>query len=151
MTRMQALVGAAAMFAGAAVADDKTGTAGGPADLVGTYTIVSGERAGKKIPDEEIKGATVTFTKHKITGTDKDRKEFFAATYTADATAKPLRINMTSTAPKAGEKATGLVEVSGDQLTICYNLPGGELPTEFRAKDQQQCFVLKRTKPAGEK
>jgi uncharacterized protein (TIGR03067 family) len=66
-----------------------------------------------------------------------------------DATTKPMRLTMTSTAPKAGERATGIIEVSGDQLTLCYNLPGGDAPTEFRTREKQQCFVLKRTK-AGE-
>ena len=91
------------------------------------------------------------FTRDKVTGTDKDKKEFYAATYTADATARPMRLTMTSTAPKEGARATAIVEVSGDQLTICYNLPGGEAPTEFKTKEKQQCFVLKRTKAGDEK
>jgi hypothetical protein len=57
-----------------------------------------------------------------------------------------MRLTMTSTAPKEGLKATGIVQVSGDQVTICYNLPGGEAPTEFKTKEKQQCFVLQRTK-----
>jgi uncharacterized protein (TIGR03067 family) len=150
MTRALALVGALAVAVGTTAADD-TGKAGGPGGLVGTYTIVSGERDGKKIPDEQFKGAVVMFTKDRITATDKDKKAFFAATYTADATARPMRLAMTSTEPKAGERATGIVEVSGDQLTICYNLPGGDAPTEFKTKEKQQCFVLKRTKAGDEK
>jgi hypothetical protein len=57
MTR--ALVLALTVAVGGAVADDKAERAGGPADLVGTYTIVGGEKDGKKIPDEEFKGAVV--------------------------------------------------------------------------------------------
>ena len=150
MTRALALVAALAVGVGTTGAEDKD-KAGGPTALVGTYTIVSGERDGKKIPDEEFKGAVIVFTRDKVTGTDKDRKEFYAATYTVDAAAKPMRLTMTSTAPKEGARATAIVEVSGDQLTLCYNLPGGEAPTEFKTKEKQQCFVLKRTKAADEK
>ena len=151
MTRMLAMVGALAVTVGTAKAQVKSGTAGAPSALSGTYTIVSGERAGKKIPDEEIKGAQVTFTKGKVTGTDKDKKEFFAATFTIDVSPLPNRIDMVSTAPKAGEKASGVIEIAGDTVKICYNLPGGEVPKDFKTHDKQQCFVLKRAKPAGDK
>jgi uncharacterized protein (TIGR03067 family) len=151
MTRMLALVGALAVVAGPAGADDTTRKAGAPSALAGTYTIVSGERDGKKIPDDEIKGATVTFGKGKVTGMDKDRKEFFAATYTVDVSPLPNRIDMVSVSPKAGEKASGVIEIAGDTVKICYNLPGGDVPKDFTTREKQQCFVLKRTKAAGDK
>jgi len=151
MLRMVAIVGVLLAGAGLSLADDKPDERRASPSLVGTYTIVSGERAGAKIPDEEIRGALVTFTADRVAGTDKDKKDFFAATYTMDATAKPIRITMTSTTPKAGEKATAIVEIDKDTVKICYNLPGGEVPTDFKTKDKQQCFVLKREKPAVDK
>lgn len=150
MTRTLTLLGVLAVAAGPTAGKEPAGKDTGDA-LVGTYTIVGGERAGAKIPDEEIKGALVTFTKDKVTGTDKGKKEFFAAAYTLDASARPARITMVSTTPKAGEKASGVVEVSGDTVKICYNLPGGTVPTEFKTADKQQCFVLKRVKAGKEK
>jgi uncharacterized protein (TIGR03067 family) len=121
--------------------------------LDGGYTIVSGERDGKPIPEDEIKGALVRFTLGEVVGTDKDRKEFFAATYTVDTKKKPWTINMksiaptkpdvTGGAPKDGATATGLVKKEGDTLTLIYALPGGDAPTEFKTKAKQQMFVLK--------
>lgn len=151
MSRTMLLIGAAAATFVSSRADDKASPGRDGKALVGTYTIVSGERAGAKIPDEEIRGAMVTFTADHVAGTDKDKKEFFAAKYTIDTVAKPIRIKMTSTTPKAGETASGIVELDGDTLKICYNLPGGEAPSEFKTKDKQQCFVLKRTKSAIDK
>jgi len=123
------------------------------ATLEGGYTIVSGERDGKPIPVDEIKGALVRITGGKIVGTDKDRKEFFAATYTVDATKKPWKIDMKSVAPAKAETtgggpkepltATGLVKKEGETLTLIYALPGGDAPTEFKKKAKQQMFVLK--------
>jgi uncharacterized protein (TIGR03067 family) len=112
--------------------------------LEGTYTIVSGEKAGKAIPEAEIKGSVVKFTGDKILGTDKDKKEFFSATYTLDATKTPWVISMTSKEPKEA-KATGLVKKEGDTITIVYALPGGEAPKDFKTKEGQQLFVLKST------
>jgi uncharacterized protein (TIGR03067 family) len=127
--------------AGPAAADDKPGA---PTKLDGTYTIVSGERNGKAIPEEEIKGSVVTFKGDRVIGTGKDRKEFFAATYRLDTSAEPWKIAMTSTAPTKGEKTAGVIKAEGDELRICYALPGGQTPAEFKTTDKQQCFVLKR-------
>jgi uncharacterized protein (TIGR03067 family) len=144
MARLLAVLGAF-VFAGPVGADDKDA-----GKFEGTYTIVGGEHGGEKIPAERIEGAMVTITADKMTATDKDKKEFFAATYTLDRTAKPHRITMVSTTPKAGEKASGVVDVSGDTVKICYNLPGGTPPTEFKTQDKQHCFVLKRVKKGKE-
>src|SRR5688572_8502647 len=114
--------------AGPTAADDK----GTPTKLEGIYTIVSGERDGKAIPEEEIKGSVVTFKGDRVIGTGKDQKEFFAATYRLDTSAKPWKIAMTSTAPTKGEKTSGVIETEGDMLRICYALPGGQTPTEFK-------------------
>ena len=112
--------------------------------LKGIYTIVRGEKDGKVIPAERIKGSVVTFTEKKVYGTDKDRKEVFAASYTLDTSRKPWVIHMTSGGPKKTEKADGIIEVDGDTLRVCYALPGGKTPTSFKAGQKQHCFVLKR-------
>jgi uncharacterized protein (TIGR03067 family) len=121
--------------------DDKTTK---PTRLDGTYTIVSGEHGGKAIPEADLKGSVVTFTGDRIVGTDKDRKEFFAATFMVDTTSKPMKIVMTSTAPKPGEKAAGVIEIDGDVVKLAYNLPGGEPPTGFKTGEKQHLFVLKK-------
>jgi uncharacterized protein (TIGR03067 family) len=120
--------------------------------LDGAYTIVSGERDGKAIPEAEIKDAVVRFADGKVIGTDKARKEFFAASYVVDATKKPWKIDMkmvvavkpdASEKPVEGAKASGLIKKEGDTLTIIYALPGGETPTNFKTKEKQQMFMLK--------
>jgi uncharacterized protein (TIGR03067 family) len=114
--------------------------------LDGTYTVVSGEKDGKPVPAERLKGSIVVFAGNTIVGTDKDKKEFFSATYTLDTAKKPWVIRMKSITPKEAE-ATGLVKKEGDTLTIVYSLPGASAPTEFRTKEKQHLFVLKAMKP----
>lgn len=123
-------------------AQDRPGEKPGAPKLEGTYTIVSGEEGGEPIPEPRIKGSVVKFTADKITGTDKDRKEFFAATYKLDTSKTPHRIMMKSSTPKESE-TTGLIEKKAETVRIIYALPGGEEPTEFKTKEKQQMFVLK--------
>ncbi|HVL10973.1 MAG TPA: TIGR03067 domain-containing protein [Gemmata sp.] len=118
--------------------------------LEGRYTVAAGEKDGKEIPAERIKGSVVVFTGDRIVGTDKDRKEFFAATFALDTNHKPWLIKMKSTSPKEAD-ATGLVKKEGDAVTIVYALPGGDAPTDFKTKEKQHMFVLKPMKDEGAK
>ena len=155
---MRKLLSVAALFGGSVLlspglsADDPkaTGTDDqtGEMKLQGGYTIVSGESDGKPIPAERIKGTTVRFTKDRIVTTDKDKKEVYVATYTLDGTKKPCVIKMKAEVPKEGE-ATGLVKKEGDTITLIYNEPGGKVPTEFKAGEKQNLFVLKNLSKDG--
>jgi uncharacterized protein (TIGR03067 family) len=140
---LSALLAGSVALAATAVADDKGGS-----KLDGGYTIVSGEGNGKAVPAEKIQGGTVRFAGNRITGTDKDKKDFFAASYTLDQTKTPWVIKMTSTAPKTAE-TTGLVKKEGDTITLIYALPGGPTPTEFKTKEGQNMFMLKNLNPGG--
>lgn len=125
--------------------------------LEGSYTIVSGERGGKALPKADFDGSTVTFTDKKVMGTDKSKSEFFSASYTVDKSKTPWVINMTDAKAMGhdgdkekykkdqGASATGLIKQDGDTVTLVYALPGGKAPTEFKAGENQQLFVLKRT------
>lgn len=137
---------AAAQPPASALPDDKK-PAEKPAatGLEGTYTVVSGEKDGKAVPEERVKGSVVRFMPGKVVGTDKDKKEFFAADYTLDTTKTPWTIKMKSTSPKEAE-AVGLIKKDGDTVTLVYGAPGGDTPKEFKTKENQHLFVLKAVK-----
>ena len=146
----------AGIFTVAAVAeaDDKKAPPGDKPTapkLEGTYTIETGERDGKEIPAERIKGAIVLFTAEMVVGTDKDKKELFSASYTLDTSKKPYRLTMKSKPIGDPKKdlttmpdTPGLVEIDGDKIRLIYALPGGKAPTEFATKELQHLFVLKK-------
>jgi uncharacterized protein (TIGR03067 family) len=118
-----------------------------PAKLVGTWTYVSGERDGKKVPDDHLK-ATVDITKQTITLNSPDGK--YVIKYELDPSKKPCRIAMEITEGPQGQRAKsdGIIELKGDRLKICYPPMGGDTPTEFTAKEGSglHLFVLKRKK-----
>lgn len=144
MTRLTALLGLSAAFLAWSAA--QSGEVTPPAGLIGSYVVVSGEKDGKAIPDDRIKGSHLTFTKDRIVGTDKDNKETYVATYKLYVDKTPYRIEMVSVTPAKGDKSPGLVEKKGDTVTIIYSVRGAAAPTEFKTKADQHMFVLKLEK-----
>lgn len=147
MLRLFTMLCAGLLCLGIASADDKDAKDDkqSPLELEGTYTLVSGEKDGQPIPAERIQGSVVMIKGDRVTGTDKDKKEFFAVTFKLDTSARPCKIHMTSVSPQEGMKAEGIVEAQGDTVKICYALPGGTTPQEFKTQAKQHCFILKRT------
>lgn len=118
-----------------------------PEDLVGRYSIVSGEKDGMKEPEERIMGTIVTFTKESVVVADKEKKELYSASYKLDSTKNPSDITMTSRVESSsGDIARGLIQKEGDTLRLIYALPTGEIPTGFKTKEKQLMFVMKRAK-----
>jgi uncharacterized protein (TIGR03067 family) len=140
-----------------AFSDDKPkpNPSGAPADLIGGYTIVAGEKYGEKEPAERIEGITVIIAEDGIVVRDKEKKEVYAQTYKIDTTSTPWKITLkTKITPYQQDKkesesesvAQGLIEKDGDTVKIIYALPGTPAPTEFKTKSKQLMFVLKNEK-----
>lgn len=126
-----------------------------PADLVGLYEIVEGEKFGVPDPAERIKGSTVRFTEDRVVVMDKESKEVYGATYAlepaqaasgeAEAGGKASKIRMTSKLADAeNQVALGLIDKDGDKVRLIYALPGAESPREFKTKNKQLMFVIKK-------
>jgi uncharacterized protein (TIGR03067 family) len=113
-----------------------------PADLVGRYQIVSGEKFGLEEPKERIERTTVNLSRDRVVVSDKDQKEVYAATYTLDTKTKPWKITMVSKLPDSEQTAVGLIEKQGKTVRLIYALPGGTTPTEFRTQDKQLMFTM---------
>jgi len=140
------MLSAALLILGSAAlrADEKKFDAG---KLAGTWTYVSGEKNGEKLDADHFKGQTVEITKETITL--KSEMGSFVIKYDLDAKKSPAaaKLEITDGPFGKGDKADAIIEVSGDDLKICY-VPGGPAPTKFEAgKDSKaHLFVLKRSK-----
>jgi uncharacterized protein (TIGR03067 family) len=134
-----------------ASADDKTDKNKDkldPEKLVGTYTYVSGERSGDKVPEDNLKKGTVVITKDTITLKSDDAS--FVIKYKLDAKKTPatLEMEITEGPQGVGTKTGGIISMKGEEVKLCYAAMGGEAPKDFAAKKDSghHYFVLKKKK-----
>ena len=155
MTLVRALVlGAAVTLAAAAVAQDKktdkkadAAKAGklDPAQILGTWKISGGSKAGE-MPSADATKGTVTFEKDTITLKGDDGMSFVIG-YKIDAKADPATIDMDIQKPEElKSSAKGIIKFSDETITLCYHPMGGERPKSFEAtKDNGlHMFTLKK-------
>jgi uncharacterized protein (TIGR03067 family) len=117
-------------------------------DLIqGTWVLVSGERGGKPLPDEIVKGAKMTFAGDKITIKTKDRE--IKGTFKLDPSKKPKAMDV----KLDGNDGQGIYSLEGDTLKIAHGADRDPRPTEFATKENTNLvlLVLKREKPAAPK
>jgi uncharacterized protein (TIGR03067 family) len=118
-----------------------------PAKIVGTWSYVSGEKDGTKVPADNLKKGTVEITKDTIT---LKGDETFVIKYSLDTKKSPCRISMEITKGPQGEgsKAEGIIALKGEELKLCYAPMGGDAPKDFTAKEGSKLhlFVLKPKK-----
>jgi len=112
--------------------------------LEGQYTVTSAEKDGKALEQSEFSGKTVRITAEKITVMDKDGKEEHACTYTLETGKKPVQIRTKGTGSNEGKNHVGLVEKTSENEIRVILADGTEFPTEFKTKQGQQMWVLKR-------
>ena len=125
-----------------------------PAKLVGTWNIVSGEDQGQAIPEDHIKGTTVRITKDTITVLDRKDQQTYVVNYKLDPAKKPWTVTMMILdGPMKGKATSGILELSGDDLKLCYALPGEKAPADFKvpAGSKQLLLVMKRARAGAEK
>jgi len=115
--------------------------------LDGQHQVTAGERDGKPMDENVLKGCTFRFAGEKVTAATKDGAAFLTAEYTLDSAKKPCVIVMKLTeGSDKGKELRGLVERNGDTIRIIYAAPGAEAPTEFKTKQNQAMYTLKADK-----
>ncbi len=115
--------------------------------LEGTWVMVSGVDDGKKLGDDAIKGARLTFEGDKHTVKEGDTT--YKGTQKLDATRSPKTIDITDTeGPYKGKTIMGVYELKGDEFRLCYDPSGKGRPKDFEAKagSGYRCHVWKREK-----
>jgi uncharacterized protein (TIGR03067 family) len=121
------------------------------AQLQGEWTMLSGSADGQPMPEEMRKQMKRVCKGDEITVTIGDRV-FLKAKLTLDPSKKPKTIDyeMTEGYTK-GKKQLGLYEISGDTFKACFNAPGAERPTEFKAGEGLTLSEWKRKKSSEQK
>jgi len=147
MTNRIALVLGIALFASVS-ADDKSNAAKKDSDkLQGTWTFVSMERGGEKMPPGDP-APTITFDGDKFAVKAGDTV-LQAGTQTLDPSKKPKAVDAKVTEGEGkGTTMLGIYEIDGDMVKACFDTEGKKRPTEFKtaAGDGHMLVVMKRAK-----
>jgi uncharacterized protein (TIGR03067 family) len=120
--------------------------------LIGKWTYESGERAGEKVPPENLQGV-VTISKDKFVvpaGPDAE----FVLPYKLNDGQYPIAIDLTIESGPAPEgKAVGIVKLVDGKLYLCYEPTGAERPDDFTtaADNGRFLFVLVKQEETDEK
>lgn len=128
----------AGLLAAALVAADDKPKADAKKELEpfqGTWTIVSIERDGEKVPEDEVKEIrlVVKGDERLVLAGDEVRSK---ATFTVDASKKPPTMDVKVTeGPLAGKTVKGIYELKDGDLKICLALEGDKRPDDFTAKE----------------
>jgi uncharacterized protein (TIGR03067 family) len=115
----------------------------------GAWVLVTVERNGEKVPDEEIKGFKVVVAGDKRTlmaGSEVRGRSVFKV----DPTKKPKTIDITVIeGPLKDQTLKGIYELSDDTHKICLALEGRDRPAGFVTNpgSGQLLQVFKREKP----
>ncbi|MCC6420666.1 MAG: TIGR03067 domain-containing protein [Gemmataceae bacterium] len=122
--------------------------AGGKADnLNGTWTPVSIEIDGKKLPDKEVVGPRLVIQGNNFTL--HVEKRTVKGTFKADPARTPKTID--AHYEEGGKKMTvlSIYTFQGDTLTVCSAEPGKARPKDFKTAkgDGRELTVYRRQKP----
>jgi uncharacterized protein (TIGR03067 family) len=114
--------------------------------LQGTWTVVSAELDGNKLPQDQAKGELV-FKGDKYSYSAGG--ETGEGTYKIDPSKKPKTMDaVPADGPFKGQTVEEIYEVEGDELKICLATPGTKRPTDFTAAagSNRMSFTYKRAK-----
>jgi uncharacterized protein (TIGR03067 family) len=117
------------------------------ARLQGTWLFQTLEINGQQVPENALKGATIT-----IKGDQFETRSFgvvYSGQLKIDPTKSPKTLDLIFTGgPEKGKTTLAIYELEGDSFKICLTLMGQERPKEFSAKvgSGRALEVLKREK-----
>ena len=135
---VRTILAVAVLMAGVARAAEDKGK------LAGTWKVTASEKDGKRATATDVKGKTVKITADSITCSDGTKTDM-ACNYTVDTSSKPWKIEMSCTEGEhKGKKMSGIAQLDGDTLKICFSKPDKDAPADFKTADGQCCFVLER-------
>lgn len=132
-----------ALIAARVVAADKDFDA---SKLEGKWKFTEGWKFGTKSTAEAI-GGEVTITKDTITIKGGDMTHVMA--YKLNAKASPVAITLTGKeGPSKDFVSEGIIQVTGDEIKLCYAMPKEERPKKFESPKDSKIlyFTLKKAK-----
>jgi uncharacterized protein (TIGR03067 family) len=107
----------------------------------GTWLGVTAEFAGQKWPEAMAKALQLVIDHDKYLVKDGEATDKGTIKLESSEKVKSMVIKGTD-GPNNGKTFLAIYELKGDSLTICYDLEGKELPTEFKTKEKTKQFLV---------
>jgi uncharacterized protein (TIGR03067 family) len=105
--------------------------------LQGAWVMVSGERNGEALPDDQVKALKRTVKGEEFTIT-RDGETVVKGTFTVDPSKSPKTIDvMITEGDNKDKKMLGIYEIDGDNYKVCYAPFGKDRPKEFSSKGEE--------------
>lgn len=118
--------------------------------MAGTWRVISYEKDGKKTPAEQLEKTRSIFGADGTAMVQRDGKVIAKGNIKIDPTKRPKQSEATYTEGELkGKTVLGIYEVDGENMRICFSLPGKERPREFSSKPDS-AHVLITYKRDGE-
>lgn len=132
------ILGAILVIATAAQAYDEKGDSKA---LQGTWLPTSAVLAGQPFPEQVIKTMKLTMKDGRYTVMVGQVQDEGTAKLDSSKTPKTMEIKGTE-GPNNGKTFLAIYKITGDTLTICYDLAGKAYPTEFESKPSTKLFLV---------
>jgi uncharacterized protein (TIGR03067 family) len=102
--------------------------------MQGDWVLVSSERDGKSLPDDQVKTMKRT-VKDDTYNVSRDGQTLAKGTFKLDPSKKPAAIDaLRSEGEDKDKPMLGIYEFDGDTYKVCFAPPGKDRPTEFASK-----------------
>ncbi len=126
--------------------DEKNSTDFDPSKLCGDWKFIEGKRAGNPTADEGlIAGVTINEKDLTIEGEGGT----FVMAYQLNTKKNPMEVDFQITAGPVPEgKAIGIIRLSGDKLTLCYDPTGAKRPDKFESNSENGWHLFELAKKA---
>jgi len=111
--------------------------------LQGTWTVVSLEGNGEKVPEETTKKMKFIVKDNNWTLDRGD--DSIKGTVKLNPSKNPKEFD--AELEESGDKVLGLYEFKGDTVKMCWTNPGGERPAAFSGGEGKTLVVYKKSKP----
>lgn len=133
-------------------------TAGGDNDAIkkdrkkmeGTWRVISYQKDGKKTPAEQLEKTRSIFNADGTAMVQREGKTIAQGNIKIDPSKKPKQSEAIYTEGELkGKTVLGIYDIDGDNMKICFSLPGKDRPTEFSSKPDsgQVLITYKRDQP----
>jgi uncharacterized protein (TIGR03067 family) len=111
------------------------------AEMNGTWTPISAELDGEKLPKDALNSIKLVLKDEKYTATVDEQVD--EGTVTLDLESDPTGMEIKGTkGPNEGKTIPAIFELKDDVLKVCYNLDGKKRPTEFKTKAGSKFYLV---------